>query len=201
MILISTALVACSAAQSAETVEKTEKVAVTFSGQTDTAIFAGGCFWCVESDFEHLPGVIEAVSGYSGGDLRNPTYRAHGEHLEVARITFDPTIISYDELLDFYWHHIDPTDPNGQFCDKGHAYQTAIYARPDQIDAARASKAKIEQTKPFSDPIVTPVLPAKDFWDAEDYHQDYYKKNPVNYSNYRRGCGRDLALKRLWGTD
>lgn len=203
LLSLSTALVlaACSSAQSSEAQsEKTDtQTAVKLSGQTDTAIFAGGCFWCVESDFEHLPGVIEAVSGYSGGYLQNPTYRHHGEHLEVAKIIFDPTIVSYDQLLDFYWLHVDPTDPNGQFCDKGHAYQTAIYARPDQIEAAKASKAKIEKTKPFNDPIVTPVLPAKTFWDAEGYHQDYYKKNPVRYKAYRTACGRDRTLNRLWG--
>lgn len=200
-ISIGLALSACSSAQSSEPLleEKSEaKTAVKLSGQTDTAIFAGGCFWCVESDFEHLPGVLEAVSGYSGGYLQDPTYRNHGEHLEVAKIIFDPTVISYEQLLDFYWLHVDPTDPHGQFCDKGHAYQTAIYARPDQIEAARASKAKIERIKPFDDPIVTPVLPAKTFWDAEDYHQDYYKKNPVRYKAYRTACGRDRTLQKLW---
>ena len=200
-ISIGLALSACSSAQSSETLmaeKSATKPAVKLSGQTDTAIFAGGCFWCVESDFEHLTGVIEAVSGYSGGDQQNPTYRDHAQHLEVAKIIFDPTIISYEQLLDFYWLHVDPTDPYGQFCDKGHAYQTAIYARPDQIEAAKASKAKIEQTKPFDDPIVTPVLPAKTFWDAEDYHQDYYKKNPVRYKAYRTACGRDKTLKKLW---
>ena len=119
--------------------------------------------------------------------------------MEVAQITFDPTIVSYDELLDFYWRHIDPTDPHGQFCDKGHSYISVIYARPDQIDAARASKAEVVKTKPFSAPIVTEVLPAKDFWVAEDYHQDYYKKNPLRYKGYRKACGRDARVKELWG--
>jgi len=200
-LLLSLALAACSSAQSNENTQAAaEKAApITLSGQTDSAIFAGGCFWCVESDFEHLPGVIEAVSGYSGGYLRNPTYRNHGEHVEVAKIVFDPTIVSYDELLDFYWRHIDPTDPYGQFCDKGHAYISVIYARPDQIEAARASKAEVEQSKPFSAPIVTEVLPAKEFWTAEDYHQDYYKKNPLRYNGYRKACGRDARVKALWG--
>ncbi len=190
-------LAACSSAQSTDAPQN--KAAVVYSGQTDTAIFAGGCFWCVESDFEKLPGVIEAVSGYSGADMPNPTYRNHGMHLEVAKIIFDPTLITYDDLLDYYWRHVDPTDPDGQFCDRGNAYKTAIYARPDQIEAAKASKAEISKTKPFDAPIVTPVLPAKTFWDAEDYHQDYYKKNPRKYKYYRNGCRRDARIRELWG--
>lgn len=192
-------LVACTAAQSSAApqddvvMEKPEGV------QQDTAIFAGGCFWCVESDFEKLDGVIEAVSGYSGADQKNPTYRNHGKHREVAKIVFDPQKISYRELVDYYWRHVDPTDDGGQFCDRGHAYTTAIYARPDQIEIAKASKAEIETTKPFKDPIVTPVLPAKTFWDAEGYHQDYYKKNPLKYRFYRNGCGRDKRVEQLWG--
>ena len=189
-------LASCSSAQSADAPKNTP---VPLSGQTDSAIFAGGCFWCVESDFEKLPGVIEAVSGYSGSDMINPTYRNHGQHLEVAKIIFDPKIISYEELLAYYWRHVDPTDDGGQFCDRGHAYLTAIYARPDQIDAAKSSKEQIKMTKPFSHPIVTPVLEAKTFWDAEDYHQDYYKKNPIRYKYYRNGCGRDKRIKQLWG--
>ncbi len=201
-------LSACSSAQSpdaslleAKKIETSQATVtpVKLSGQTDTAIFAGGCFWCVESDFEHLPGVIDAVSGYSGGDLQQPTYRNHGEHIEVAKIIFDPTVVSYEQLLEFYWMHIDPTDAGGQFCDRGHAYLTAIYARPDQLAAAQNSKAKLEKNKPFNDPIVTPVLPAKTFWDAEEYHQDYYKKNPGHYQRYRTGCGRDKRVNQLWG--
>ena len=190
-------LAACSSAQSTEKSPATAEAKL--SGQTDTAIFAGGCFWCVESDFEKLPGVYEAISGYSGGDMQNPTYRNHGRHVEVAKIVFDPTVVSYDELLDYYWRHIDPTDATGQFCDKGNAYIPVIYARPDQTAIAEASKAEIEKTKPFPDPIVVPVLPAKTFWDAEDYHQDYYKKNPRKYKYYRTGCRRDARVKQLWG--
>lgn len=197
-LFFSASLAACSSAQSADAPQSEVKPA--FSGQTDTAIFAGGCFWCVESDFEKLPGVVEAVSGYSGGDLQNPTYRNHGLHLEVAKIVFDPATISYDELVEYYWRHVDPTDAGGQFCDRGNAYKTAIYARPDQIEIAKASKAKLSMNKPFSDLIVTPVLPAKTFWDAEDYHQDYYLKNPRKYKYYRTGCGRDRRIEQLWGT-
>ena len=163
------------------------------------AYFASGCFWCVESDFEKLPGVYEVVSGYSGGDMPNPTYRNHGKHVEVAKVIFDPTVVSYDQILDHYWTHVDPTDDGGQFCDRGHAYIPVIYARPDQMETAENSKADIMQTKPFSDPIKVPVLAAKMFWDAEDYHQDYYKKNPIRYKYYRGGCGRDKRLEKLWG--
>lgn len=173
------------------------------SGQTDTMIVAGGCFWCVESDFEKLDGVIEAVSGYTGGTTSNPTYKEvtykDTGHYEAAKITFDPSVISYEKLLDYYWTTIDPTDDEGQFCDKGDSYRTAIFARPDQIETAQASLDEIKQTKPFSEPIVTPVLNASTFYNAEDYHQDYYKKNPIRYKYYRTGCRRDARLKDLWG--
>ena len=202
-LILALALTACTSAQSAETPSKPGETLteVKLSGQTDTAILAGGCFWCVESDFEKLPGVYEAVSGYSGGDQQNPTYRNHGQHVEVAKITFDPTVISYDDILDYYWRHIDPTDNGGQFCDRGHAYIPVIYARPDQKAQAEASKANIEKTKPFSAPIRVPVLPAKTFWKAEEYHQDYYKKNPAHYNRYRKGCRRDAVVKSLWGSE
>ena len=169
------------------------------SENTDSAILAGGCFWCMESDFEKLPGVIEAVSGYTGGDMASPTYRNHGRHVEAVKITFDPTVISYPALLDYYWHHIDPTDDSGQFCDKGHAYIPVIYARDNQTEQAEASKQDIILNKPFSQTITVPVLPAKTFWNAEDYHQDYYKKNPRKYKFYRKGCRRDARVEQLWG--
>jgi len=203
-LLLSTILMAaCSSAHTSASSEqvttdrKTKVLAA--SGETDTAIVAGGCFWCVESDFEKHPGVIEVVSGYVGGDLQDPTYRNHGQHIEGAKITFDPAQVSYKELIDFYWTTIDPTDPGGQFCDRGHAYTTAIFARPDQIEIAKASKDAIAVSKPFDGPIVTPVLEAKTFWNAEEYHQDYYKKNPVRYNLYRKGCGRDKRVEKLWG--
>ncbi|MDB2437689.1 peptide-methionine (S)-S-oxide reductase MsrA [Hellea sp.] len=200
-ITFAVALAACTSAQSAEPPTETASTTdVKLSGQTDTAIFAGGCFWCVESDFEKLPGVIDAVSGYTGGEIQNPTYRNHPGYREAAKIIYDPTIVSYDQLLDYYWHHIDPTDSRGQFCDKGHAYTPAIYARPDQIKMAEASEAEIKKTKPFADPIIVPVLPATKFWDAEDYHQEYYLKNPRRYEFYRKGCGRDARVKQLWGS-
>ena len=199
---LSAFLLACSPAQSADqtaNMAPIESSAVT----TDSAIFAGGCFWCVESDFEKLPGVIEAVSGYTGGETKNPTYKqvsyTETGHYEAVKVTFDPKLTDYETLVNYYWGTVDPTDPNGQFCDKGSSYRTAIFARPDQIGTAKASKANIEKTKPFEADIVTPILPAVTFYDAEDYHQDYYKKNPLKYKYYRTGCRRDARLKKLWG--
>lgn len=202
LTLIPFSLVACSGATQAQTSKQQTQAAIApSSGTTDTAIFAGGCFWCVESDFEKLPGVIDVISGYTGGETNNPTYKNHTStgHYEAGKVIFDPAQISYAELLEFYWVHIDPTDPHGQFCDKGPSYRTAIFARPDQFDAAENSKEYIENTKPFDAPIVTPVLKAQPFYDAEDYHQDYYKKNPVRYNYYRNGCRRDARVKQLWG--
>ncbi|MGB6228545.1 MAG: peptide-methionine (S)-S-oxide reductase MsrA [Litorimonas sp.] len=169
----------------------------------DTAIFAGGCFWCVEKDFEALPGVVEVVSGYTGGTLDNPDYKtvSYSEtgHFEAAEVLFDPDEVSYRELVDFYWTTVDPTDPTGQFCDTGSSYRTAVFATDAQLADAQASLAQVEATKPFDARIVTPILPAVTFYDAEDYHQDYYKKNPIRYRTYRAACRRDATLKRLWG--
>lgn len=195
------ALLACSSADGQTQISGVSEPTLS-SGNYDTMVVAGGCFWCVESDFEKLDGVIEAVSGYSGGVTENPTYKEvtykDTGHYEVAEITFDPSVVSYDELLAYYWTTVDPTDPTGQFCDKGDSYRTAIFARPDQIDRAKASLETIKETKPFEATIVTPVLQASKFYKAEEYHQDYYKKNPLKYKYYRTGCGRDGTLKRLW---
>lgn len=196
---------ACSSAQSSPAPEQisAEKREAMLASNVDTAIFAGGCFWCIEADFEKLPGVIEAVSGYTGGHLDNPTYkqvvREDTGHYEAVKVLFDPAKVTYPELVSYFWRHVDPTDPNGQFCDKGDSYRSAIFARPDQISMARASKTEIESTKPFTDNIVTPVLPTATFYDAEGYHQDYYKKKPRRYKFYRKGCGRDARVKELWG--
>ncbi len=201
MLLIS----ACAQAQSNDNPQFSDSspapLVLSASGKTDTAILAGGCFWCIESDFEKLPGVIEAVSGYSGGATTNPTYKNHGStgHYEVVKVTYDTGLLSYDDILDYFWVHVDPTDANGQFCDRGPSYRTAIFARPDQINQARASKSKTIQTKPFSAQIVTPVLEAATFYKAEEYHQDYYQKNPAHYYRYRTGCRRDARVQQLWG--
>lgn len=171
-----------------------------FAEELEVATFAGGCFWCVEKDFEHVKGVKEAVSGYTGGMIQNPTYRDHGQHVEAVRITFDPKIVSYKELLDVFWRSVDATDAGGQFCDRGHSYSTAVFANTDeQLKIAKQSKTETEALGILKKPIVTPVKKATHWTDAEGYHQDYYKKNPVRYYLYRKGCGRDARIKDLWG--
>jgi peptide-methionine (S)-S-oxide reductase len=161
-----------------------------------TAVFAGGCFWCVESDFEHLDGVIEAVSGYTGGELRNPTYQNHEGHLEAVRVTYDPRQVNYEQLLHHFWRHHDPFDVGGQFCDRGPAYAPAIFVSDTQRAAAEASKAETESA--LGREVATPIRPLTRFWLAEDYHQDYYEKNPVPYRFYRWRCGRDQRVEEIW---
>lgn len=167
----------------------------------EKVIFAGGCFWCMESDFEKVPGVKEVVSGYIDGRGGNPNYQdyvAKG-HVEAVQVTYDPSSVSYDTLLNYFWHHIDPTDDGGQFCDRGHAYTTAIfYATDEQRRLAEQSKADLEKSGQLKKPIVTRIIKAREFYPAEDYHQDYYKKNPVRYKFYRFNCGRDRRLKQVW---
>jgi peptide-methionine (S)-S-oxide reductase len=167
--------------------------------ETETAVFAGGCFWCTEADFEKIPGVISAVSGYTGGASSNPTYQNHAGHVEAVRVTFDNAKVSYAALASRFWPTVDPTDAGGQFCDRGSSYQTAIFvSTPAQRRAAEASRAAAQRR--LGKPIVTPVRDAVRFWPAEGYHQDYAKKNPLRYNVYRRGCGRDARLKALWGS-
>ena len=176
----------------------------TKSDQFDKAIFAGGCFWCMEKPLEQLDGVISVTSGYTGGTSTNPTYTnyAAGGHVEAVEIVYDPAKISYERLLDVYWHQVDPTDPGGQFVDRGHQYTTAIfYLDEGQQHLAEASKAKLEKRGVYDKPIVTPILPARPFYRAEDYHQDYNKKNPIRYEYYRHGSGRDQYLDRIWGKE
>jgi len=170
----------------------------------ERAYFAGGCFWCTESDFESVDGVVDARSGYAGGHVDNPTYEqvsAGGTgHAESIEVLYDPAKVTYEELLDVFWHSVDPTDAGGQFCDRGSSYRTAIFAAADaQLEAAQASKAALEKTKPFDAPIVTEITRLEHFWPAEGYHQDFYKKNPLRYKFYRSGCGRDARVKKLWG--
>jgi peptide-methionine (S)-S-oxide reductase len=168
------------------------------------ATFAGGCFWCVESDFDKVPGVKSTVSGYIGGKVANPSYeqvaaKATG-HAEAVEVVYDPKLVSYGELVDYFWRTIDPTTKDRQFCDAGSPYRTGIFVHDaQQLAAARASLQKLEQAKPFKEPVVTEITLAGPFYAAEDYHQDYYKKNPVRYQYYRNGCGRDARLKQLWG--
>lgn len=172
----------------------------------ELATFAGGCFWCVETDLEKIPGVVEAVSGYAGGRTPNPTYdqvsHSNTGHLEVVQISFDPMKISYEELLDIFWRIIDPTDPDGQFVDKGPSYQTAIfYHNEAQKAAAEKSKAGLAASGRFKSAIVTPIRPATQFYPGERYHQNFCTQNPLRYNSYRYGSGRDRFLDSVWGKD
>jgi len=197
------ALGACGTADGQEPTAQTSTAAQSLNAAKAEAVFAGGCFWCVEADFEKLPGVIEAVSGYAGGHVANPTYkqvvRGGTGHYEAAKIIYDPTLVSYDELLEHFWTTVDPTDDGGQFCDRGQSYATAIFATPGQIEAAKTSKKTLQVSGRLKEKVVTPVIPAGPFYDAETYHQNYYKKNPIRYKYYRNGCGRDKRIKKVWG--
>lgn len=171
---------------------------------TETAILAGGCFWCVEADFDKLPGVVSTTSGYIGGTVANPSYEQVSAkltgHAEAVEIRFDPARLSYAQLLTYFWRTIDPTTKDRQFCDVGSPYRTAIFTVGEtQHAAALASREALTKEKPFPEPIVTEILPAGTFYPAEEYHQDYYRKNPLRYRYYRHGCGRDARLEALWG--
>jgi len=170
---------------------------------TDTAIFSGGCFWSMQHDMEHIPGVVSTVVGYTGGSVAHPTYEQVSSettgHLESIKITFDTAKISYAQLVQRYWHLIDPTDAGGAFCDRGSSYHSAIFVNsPQQRQIAEASKAALEQG-PLKGRIVTPIRDAVAFWPAEDYHQHYSDKNPLDYGIYRTGCGKDGVVRRIWG--
>jgi peptide methionine sulfoxide reductase msrA/msrB len=170
---------------------------------TDTAVFAGGCFWCTESDFEKVDGVLEVVSGYTGGTIPRPTYEqvsAGGTgHVESAKVIYDPDQVSYAQLLEVFWRHVDPTDSGGQFVDRGSQYRSVIfYSDEVQHQLAEASKKDLDRSGRFDKPIVTEILPLGPFYAAEEYHQDYYKKNPIRYNFYRSGSGRDRFLEKVW---
>lgn len=174
--------------------------------QTAQAIFAGGCFWCMEPPFDKLDGVISTTSGYSGGAGANPTYDdvSSGDtgHYEVVRVEYDPAKVSYKKLLDVFWRNVDPLDADGQFCDKGPQYRAAIfYGNDEEKRLAEASKAELDASKRLGGPVVTEILPAATFYAAEDYHQDYYTKNPLRYKFYRFNCRRDARLDEVWGAD
>jgi peptide-methionine (S)-S-oxide reductase len=177
----------------------------TTHGQTlSTATFAGGCFWCMEEAFEKVPGVVSAVSGYIDGKTRSPSYEQVSSgttgHTEAVEVKFDPSKVSYGQLLDAFWLNHDPTTIDRQFCDSGTQYRPGIFWHDEaQRKAAEASKAKYDKLKGFKQPLVTPIVKASQFWPAEDYHQDYYKKNPVRYKFYVNGCGRYARLNELWG--
>jgi len=168
-----------------------------------TAVFAGGCFWCVEADFDKLDGVVSTVSGYTGGTVAKPTYKqvSHEKtgHYEAVKVTYDPDKVSYADLVDYYFHHIDPTDAAGQFCDKGESYRSAVFVSDaDQREVAETEVEMIDNSGVLGTPVVTQILDASTFWPAEDYHQDYYKKNPLKYRYYRTACGRDARVKKVW---
>ncbi|MFZ3208585.1 MAG: peptide-methionine (S)-S-oxide reductase MsrA [Geobacteraceae bacterium] len=180
-------------------------LAATPATRTEKAIFAGGCFWCMEAPFDKLPGVLSVTPGYSGGHQKNPTYEqvsAGGTgHAEAVQIVYDAAKISYAKLLEVFWHNIDPTVTDRQFCDNGSQYRSAIfYQGEEQHRVALQSKASLEKNKPFKGPVVTEITPAGEFYPAEEYHQHYYKKNPLRYKYYRSGCGRDRRLNELWGS-
>ena len=207
-LLVSLALATATIA--AVAVSARDDTALGASGTANTlqvATFAGGCFWCVESDFEKVPGVVKAISGYTGGDMENPTYKQVSSgttgHLEGVEVHYDPKVIPYEGLLVAFWRMINPTDPDGQFVDRGHQYSTAIfYHTEEQRREAEASKARLIASGRYGDKaVITPILPADTFYLAEEYHQDYYSKNPLRYKFYRYNSGRDQYLSKTWGED
>lgn len=183
---------------------KEENKSTTSDKPLATATFAGGCFWCMEPPYDKLDGVVSTTSGYTGGQKKNPTYHEVAEgttgHAEAVQVAYDPTKVSYEKLLEVFWHNIDPFTANAQFCDHGSQYRSAIfYHNEEQKRLAEASKAALEKSGRFSKPIVTEIVPAGEFYVAEDYHQDYYINNPTRYKYYRYRCGRDAVLEEIWG--
>ncbi len=184
---------------------QTDKSAAAAKSSTAIATFGGGCFWCVEEFFDKVPGVVSTTSGYMGGRTKNPTYQQVSSgatgHNEVVQVVYDPAKVSYAQLLDTFWRNIDPTQVNAQFCDQGTQYRSEIFYHDDeQRKAAEASREKLAKDKPFSGDIKTLITRAGEFYAAEDYHQDYYRKNPIRYNYYKNGCGRPARLKELWKT-
>ena len=197
-------LTGCMKVDSAETLKENEMNRQ--ERQIELATFAGGCFWCTEADFEKLPGVVKAISGYTGGTNKNPSYKEVSAgttgHVEAVQVYFDPSIITYEELVDYFWRHIDPTDPGGQFVDRGRQYRSAVfYHNENQRQISEKSKETLNESGKFDKPLVTDILKLSAFYSAEEYHQDYYKKNPLRYKYYRYGSGRDQFLKKVWGDD
>ena len=173
-----------------------------FAEDRQTAVFAGGCFWCTEADFDKVDGVLETTSGYTGGTTENPTYeqvtQGSSGHFEAVRVTYDAEIVSYQDLVDIFWRTVDPTDDGGQFCDRGPSYRTAVFAvDANQAEIAKTSRAEAQSA--LGQDIVTPIVEAGTFWPAEGYHQDYHEVSSVRYTLYRRACGRDARLRQLWG--
>jgi peptide-methionine (S)-S-oxide reductase len=198
------AIVALAGVLFAATVAFAAEGAAASPAKTETATFAGGCFWCEEAAFDAVPGVISVTSGYTGGTKKDPSYEEVSSgttgHAESVEVVFDPAKVSYRQLLDVFWKNVDPVDPRGQFCDKGTQYRSAIfYHDEDQHQLAEQSKKALEESKRLPGPIVTQIVPATTFYRAEEYHQHYHEKNPIRYKFYRHGCGRDARLEQLWG--
>ena len=215
VLIVSLSAVGCTSAEQTNIAKpSSQPAAVSVSAQSQasqrgdenlsTAIFAGGCFWCMEKPFDELPGVVSTTSGYTGGTVENPTYAEVSSgstgHYEAMEVQYDPEQISYDQLLETFWYNIDPVDDRGQFCDKGDQYRSAIfYENPEQQQVAKDSKGAIANR--LDQPIATEILPTAPFYDAEDYHQNYYQTHPVRYNFYRNACGRDRRLAEVWGDD
>ena len=199
------AMLALAAAMSQVAVAQTAPTPAPKPAATPKATFAGGCFWCMEPPYDKLDGVVATISGYIGGQKPNPTYQevttGRTGHTEAVEVEYDPKKVSYEKLLEVFWKNIDPTQKDGQFCDHGSQYRSGIFVHNDeQRRLADASKSALEKSKPFKGEIVTEITPATTFYRAEEYHQDYYMKNPIRYNYYRTGCGRDERLKKVWGT-
>lgn len=203
-LLLGASLAAVGLARDARADADARRTAPRATAAVDTALFAGGCFWSMERPFQHVPGVVETTVGYAGGRTERPTYeqvntRTTG-HAETVQVVFDPTKVSYEKLLDVYWHNIDPITRDRQFCDGGDDYRTAIFAHGGaQLAAAQRSRDALNRSGHFTRPVVTEVVAAPAFWPAEGYHQHFADRNPARYEAYRRGCGRDARLKQLWG--
>jgi len=204
MLLSLLAIAACGSAPAAN--DRSPAPLPTPAAGQAAAVFAGGCFWCVESDFDKAPGVISTTSGFAGGKTQNPTYAQVSSHttdqIESVYVVYDTSKTSYDALLDYFWHHIDPTDSGGQFCDRGETYRPAVlYLDETQHKAADASKAALEAKKVLPGPVVAEVSPAIRFWPAEEYHQDFHDKESAHYLMYRTGCGRDAKVRQIWAKE
>lgn len=204
MGLILAGLIAAGVFFAADSPDPDRNVPPSAADQTVTAIFAGGCFWCVEEAFDKVSGVVSTTSGYTGGHVANPTYEQVSGggtgHYEAVQVVYDPAVVSYETLLDTFWHNIDPTDAGGQFCDRGESYRAAIfYGDSEQRRLAEASLRELRRSKPFDGDVVTEIIPASEFYPAEEYHQDYYTKNPLRYKYYKWSCGRAQRLEELWG--
>ena len=184
----------------------TNETSLTSGAETPSqadAVFAGGCFWCTEADFDKVDGVLETISGYTGGHVNNPSYsdvtRGTSGHYEAVRVIYDPGVVSYDDLVGYYWRTVDPLDANGQFCDRGSSYRTAIFVEtPEEREVAEASKAALDEGGTLASPIVTEIIEQDTFWPAEDYHQNYYRNNRRQYDFYRFRCGRDQRIDQVW---